>query len=100
MALAAEGKSNDALRHYAKAVALKPEVDKSPILHHFLAESYAKAGQFRKAILSAEKALSLAHAAGEQQLAGQIRQRIEFYQQQAIRERMELYKQDKPTMVP
>jgi len=35
-------------------------------LHDLLAASYAKAGQFRKAILSAEKALNLAHAAGEQ----------------------------------
>jgi hypothetical protein len=70
-------------------------------LHDLLAASYAKAGQFREAIIPAEKALNLAHAAGEQPLAGQIRQRIGFYQQQAIRERMELYKQNKhQTKIP
>ena len=87
-ALAAEGKSDDALSHYAKAVSLKPGVDKSPILHNFLAVSYARAGQFRKAILSAEKALNLARAAGEEQLAQQIKERIELYEQQAIRQRL------------
>lgn len=89
-ALAAEGKSDDALSHYAKAVSLKPDVDKSPVLHNLLAASYARAGQFRKAILSAEKALNLARAAGEEQLAQQIKERIELYEQQAIRQRLQL----------
>ncbi len=89
-ALAAEGKSDDALSHYAKAVSLKPDVDKSPILHNFLAASYARVGQFRKAILSAEKALNLARVAGEEQLAQQIKERIELYEQQAIRQRLQL----------
>ena len=89
-ALAAEGKSDNALSHYGKAVSLKPDVDKSPILHELLAESYAKAGQFRKAILSAEKALNLADAKGDQQRAQQIRQRIEFYEQEAVRQRLQL----------
>ena len=90
LTLAAEGKSDNALSHYGKAVSLKPDVDKSPILHELLAESYAKAGQFRQAILSAEKALNLADAAGNQQRAQQIRQRIEFYEQQAVRQRLQL----------
>jgi len=92
MALAAEGNSNDALSHYSKAISLQPDIDISPLMHHFLAESYAKAGQFRKAILSAEKALNLAQAAGEQRLAQQIRERIGFYEQQEIRRRMQLFK--------
>ena len=92
VALAAEGKTDDALRHYSKAISIKPNLDKSPILHHLLAIKYANEGQLRKAILSAEKALNLALAAGNQQLALQIKERLEFYQQQEIRERMERFK--------
>jgi tetratricopeptide (TPR) repeat protein len=92
MTLAVQGKGNDARRHYSKALSLKPDVDKSPILHHLLAQSYAKAGQFRKAVFSAEKALTLARATGDMQLARQIQELIEYYQQQLLRERMELNK--------
>ena len=90
---AAQGKNDEALRYYSRAVSLKPELGKSPVLHDLLAASYAKAGQFSKAIISAERALNLARAAGKQQLAEQIRQRIEFYQQQVVSERLERYKQ-------
>ena len=90
---AAQGKNDEALRHYSKAVSLKPELGKSPVLHDLLAASYAKVGQFSKAVISAEKALNLARAAGNQQLARQIEGRIEFYQQQAVSERLERYKQ-------
>jgi tetratricopeptide (TPR) repeat protein len=100
LALAAEGNSVDALSHYSKAISLQPDIDISPLLHHLLAESYAKAGQFRKAILSAEKALNLAQAAGQQRLAQQISERIGFYEQQEIRQRMELFKQNRPSTVP
>jgi tetratricopeptide (TPR) repeat protein len=92
LVLVVDGKSDNALSHYAKAVSLKPGIDTSSILHEFLAESYAKAGQFRKAILSAEKALNLASANEQQQLAQKIKGRIEFYEQQLIRERMGLDK--------
>jgi tetratricopeptide (TPR) repeat protein len=93
IALAAQGKPDEALRYYSKAVSLKPELAKNPDLHDLLAASYAKAGRFREAIISAEKALNLAHAAGNQQLAEQIRQRIEYYQHQAVSEQLERYKQ-------
>jgi Flp pilus assembly protein TadD len=92
VALAAEGKTDDALKHYSKAISIKPALDKSPTVHNFLAIKYANEGQLRKAILSAEKALKLALAAGDQQLALQIKERLEFYQQQEIRERMERFK--------
>lgn len=92
VALAAEGNIDNALRHYAKAVSIKPTLDKSPIIHHLLAIKYANEGQLQKAILSAEKALNLALAAGDQQLAQQIKERLEFYQQQEIRERMKIFK--------
>ncbi len=92
VALATEGKIDDALRHYAKAVSIEPTLDKSPVIYHLLAIKYANEGQLRKAIFSAEKALNLALAAGDQQLALQIKERLEFYQQQEIRERMESFK--------
>jgi len=90
LVLAADGRSDSALSHYAKAVSLKPGIDTSSILHELLAESYAKAGQFRKAILSAEKALKIANATGNHQRAQQIKLRIEFYEQQAVRQRLQL----------
>jgi tetratricopeptide (TPR) repeat protein len=89
-ALAAVGNSDDALRYYARAVSLEPDVDKSPILHELLASNYAKAGQFRRAVLSAEKALNLARAAGNQQLAQRLMGQMKLYEQQAIRDRMQL----------
>jgi len=92
VALAAEGKTDDALRHYSKAVSIKPALDKSPVLHHLLAAEYANEGQLRKAILSEEKALNLALSAGDQQFALQIKERLEFYKQREIRERMERFR--------
>jgi tetratricopeptide (TPR) repeat protein len=91
-ALAAQGKNDEAIRQYSIAVSLEPGLAKSPVLHDLLAASYAKAGQFSKAVIYAERALNLARAAGNQQLAEQIRQRIEYYQQQAVSERLERYK--------
>jgi tetratricopeptide (TPR) repeat protein len=92
VALAAEGKTDDALRHYAKAISIEPTLDKSPLVHFLLARRYANEGQLQKAILSADKAFNLALAAGDQQLALQIKERLEFYQQQEIRERMQRFK--------
>jgi len=81
LVLAAQGKIDEPLRHYSKAVSLKPEADKSPVFHDILGANYAKAGRFREAILSAQKALNLARAAGDRQLAQEIEQRIELYRQ-------------------
>jgi tetratricopeptide (TPR) repeat protein len=79
--LAAQGKIDEPLAHYSKAVALRPAIDKSPVLHDILAVNYAKAGRFREAIVSAQKALNLALAAGDNQLAQEIEQRIVLYRQ-------------------
>jgi len=92
VSLAAQGKNQEALSYYSKALSLKPDVDISPILHFFLAQNYTKARQFQKAVLSAEKALTLARTTGDMQLARQIQGRIEYYKQQLLRERMELNK--------
>jgi tetratricopeptide (TPR) repeat protein len=90
--LAAEGKNEDALNHYSKALSLKPDVDKSPILHFLLAQNYAKASQFQKAIGCADKALSLARAVGDTQLAMQTQELIKYCEQQVLKKRMDIYK--------
>lgn len=69
------------LRHYTTAVKLKPDVDKSPLLHYLLAMNYAEARRFSEAVLSAEKALSLANAAGDVRLVQEINKSLEIYKQ-------------------
>jgi tetratricopeptide (TPR) repeat protein len=73
-----------ALSHYAKAVSLRPQVDRSPVLHHLLATNYAEKRQFDKALFSARKALELARAMGDRQdrrLVQNIEESIELYEQ-------------------
>lgn len=81
LALAAQGNINDTIKHYSKAVSLKPDIDTSAVLHDLLAVNYAGAGYFREAVLSAEKALKLARAAGQKRLAEKIKQHIKLYKQ-------------------
>jgi Flp pilus assembly protein TadD len=81
LTLAAQGKVDQVLKHYSKAISLKPDIDTSPLLHDLLAINYAKAGRFREAISSAQKALTLALAAGDNQFAQEIEQRLELYKQ-------------------
>jgi len=81
LTLAQQGHTDEAISHYSKAASLKPDVDTSPLLHHLLATHYAEARRFREAVLSEEKALKLARAAGYQMLAQQIVKRLEIYKQ-------------------
>ncbi len=81
LALADQGQINLTLEHYGRAVSLKPNVDTSPTLHHLLGMKYAELGRFREAILSAEKALSLARATGDEKLVQTIKQWLELYKQ-------------------
>jgi tetratricopeptide (TPR) repeat protein len=81
LALADQGKIDEALKHYSRAVRLNPSVDTSPALHQLLAVSYAEARRFREAILAAERALKLALATGNRELAQKIREWIELYKQ-------------------
>jgi len=81
VALATQGEINETVKHYSEAVGIDPGVDTSPTLHDLLGVNYARAGQFSEAIMSAEKALELAHAAGKEQLADQISERIDLYRQ-------------------
>jgi tetratricopeptide (TPR) repeat protein len=80
-ALASLGKLEQTLEHYGKAVRLKPQIDTSPRLHDLLGMNYARAGRFREAILSTQKACDLARAAGDEMLARYIERRLELYKQ-------------------
>ena len=82
--LAAQGKTAQSLGYLRKAVSLKPEIDRAPELHEFMAAGYAKAGQLRQAVLSEERALSLARAAGNQALAQRIQQRLDAYREEYL----------------
>ena len=81
VSLAAQGKIDEPVEHYSKAVSLNPDVDSSALLHDILGMNYAKAGRFSEAVFSAQKALKLARAFGDTQLAAQIEQRIQLYRQ-------------------
>jgi len=81
LALADQGKFDQALTHYSKAVEIRPDVDTSAALHYLLAMHYAEARRFHEAILSAQKALELARAAGEKQLTEKIQEQLEFLKQ-------------------
>jgi tetratricopeptide (TPR) repeat protein len=81
LALAAQGRLEETLRHYTTAVALKPGTDTSYRLHDLLAQNYALAGQFDQAVRAAEKAVQLAQAAGREDQVRALRERLASYQQ-------------------
>jgi len=82
LALADQRDLDGSLKHYATAIQLKPDIDKSPILHYLLAMNYAEARRFSKAVLSAEKALGLANATGDARLVQEINKLLEFCKKQ------------------
>jgi tetratricopeptide (TPR) repeat protein len=88
LTLAALGKIDETVAHYSKAVSFKGDVDKSPMLHELLGANYARAGRFREAITSATRALNLARAAGDEQLALQIARHIEIYKQEHLAQQL------------
>ena len=82
LTLACQGKTghlDGAVRHYRTAVAIDPDIDRWPRLHHVLAMRYAQASRFREAVSAAERASELARARGEKELARQIEEELEFY---------------------
>jgi tetratricopeptide (TPR) repeat protein len=81
LVLADRRELNRALEHYSKAVQLKPGVDISPALHYLLAMNYGQTRQFHQAALSAQKALDLAHAAGDKKFAQEIKKWLDIYKQ-------------------
>lgn len=81
MALAEKRDLDRSLKHYAAAVKLNPNIDTSPTLHYLLAINYAEKRQFTEAVRFAEKALSLARAAGNPKLVQEIDKSLELYKQ-------------------
>ncbi|MFC1633587.1 tetratricopeptide repeat protein [Planctomycetota bacterium] len=81
LALARRKQAGQAVSHYTKAVSLKPDVDTSALLHHLFAAHYAQDRRFHEAVLSEEKALELARAAGFQQLEKEIEKWLKAYKQ-------------------
>ncbi len=83
LALADLDRHDEALKHYAKAVRLQPEVDTSPTLHHFLAESYAQGRRFRDALRHEERALYLARQQRDPALVKKIEETLAVYRRLA-----------------
>jgi tetratricopeptide (TPR) repeat protein len=69
LALALQGQTDPVEQQCAAAMALKPQIDTSVTLHEILAANFAKAGRLDDAIRSAERALELARATGNAELA-------------------------------
>lgn len=80
IALISTGKIDQALEHYKAAVTKDPSIDRSPQLHLWLAEKYAKERRFAEAVASAEKAAAIARALGQVQQANQILEQAREYQ--------------------
>ena len=81
--LADLGQPDRALAHYTRAVKINPKVDISPALHHLLAASYMQKRQFQEALRHEERALALAQAQGDQQLAAALKKAVEYCRQLA-----------------
>jgi len=76
VALANQGKLDEAIKYWLEVVWLNPKNIDALVN---LAKGYAKVSKLQEAILFAEKALTLARAAGDKRLAQEIQQRIELY---------------------
>ncbi len=84
LSLACRGDTEDASRHYAQALAIRPEIDTSVRLHEVMAENYAKSGHFESAVRSAEQALQIARATGKNDLAARISTRLIGYRARLV----------------
>jgi len=80
---AAQGQINETVKLYSTAIALKPQIDTSPMLHYLLSMNYAAARQFPQALASAQRALMMAQSSGDTRLSQEIRQSISVYQSAA-----------------
>ena len=81
LALARQKRIEQAVDHYTKAVSLEPDVDTSALLNHLIATYHAQARRFHEAVLSEERALELARAAGFHQLEKEITKWLNAYKQ-------------------
>ena len=75
LAFSYAGRPEEAITHFSEVVRLDP---KNTSTHYRLALSYAEVTRFSEAVLSAEKALDLANAAGNAKLVQEINKLLEF----------------------
>jgi len=79
--MADQGKFDQTIEHYSKAIQLNPSVDTSATLNYLLARYYAEARRFREAVLFEEKAFRLAEAVGDVKFAQEIKKWLDIYKQ-------------------
>ncbi len=77
------GDLDGAAQHYLKAIELKPDFPQAPVFLESLAERFAQAGQFSKAMSVAEKARQLARAGGKGVLMQRLEAAITQYRQES-----------------
>jgi len=76
-ALAVQAQTDEALQHYTTACSLDAGVDNAPELHLIFSSNYEREGQFRLALLSAEKAFELARKRDDLDLLQAVQSRLE-----------------------
>ncbi|MEN6426997.1 MAG: tetratricopeptide repeat protein [Phycisphaerales bacterium] len=80
-ALADLGQMEQAQLCYARAIQLNPNVDGSPALNHLLAGVCMQKHRFQDALRHEERALALAQAQGDAQLAATLKQAVDYCRQ-------------------
>jgi tetratricopeptide (TPR) repeat protein len=80
---AEQGRIEEALVSYDKAVKTSPTVDSSVALHHVFATSLAQKRRFQEAIQHEERALALARSQGDQESARRIEATLASWRQLA-----------------
>jgi tetratricopeptide (TPR) repeat protein/hemin uptake protein HemP len=81
LAMADQGKFNQTIEHYSKAIQLNPSVDTSATLNYLLGKHYAEARRFREAVSFEEKAFKLANAVGDVKFTKEIKKCLDIYKQ-------------------
>lgn len=77
--LSLRGEIDQVRLELGRAIALKPGIDTSALLHDTLASNLAKASRLPEAIFEAERALALARNSGKRDSAAQIESRLAAY---------------------
>ncbi len=83
LALAAQQQLEPALQHYSTARSIQPDLDTSAELHFLLSVNYEKAGRYKEALVSAEKALALAPPDSDPDILNAFRDRVDTCRQLA-----------------
>jgi tetratricopeptide (TPR) repeat protein len=82
LALAVQGLIDEPIKQYTLAHSLRPDMDTVPEYHHLMSVNLAKAGQFRQALESAQKALQLTPPGSDPNQVQAIKAQLEACRQQ------------------